>query len=216
VRFKCTVVDDQHPNGVPFEQWVNAPQQEAPKGGGNLPPPLQAKPVEEPVAWIHKLHYLLGHAENMPSADRALALGWEPLYTAPPRRESQALTKEDVAQNLQSRHDAAKLLEERRQEIAQPPEALRHAQELDRRGLLEEAAELRRLHGLDFALRNCELALQKMATKYMDAVDQRDALLEALKDALFHVANQGDVGVDQWLVCERNARAAIAKAKEQK
>jgi len=26
-------------------------QQEAPKGGGNLPPPLQAEPVEEPVAW---------------------------------------------------------------------------------------------------------------------------------------------------------------------
>jgi hypothetical protein len=46
----------------------------------------------------------------------------------------------------------------------------------------EVAAELRRLHGLDFALRDCELALQKMATKYMDAVDQRDALLEALKE----------------------------------
>jgi hypothetical protein len=29
------------------------------------------------------------------------------------------------------------------------PEALRHAQELDRRGLLEEAAELRRLHALN-------------------------------------------------------------------
>lgn len=48
--------------------------------------------------------------------------------------------------------------------------------------LPEAAAELRRLHGLDFALRNCELALKKMATKYMDAVDQRDALLEALRD----------------------------------
>ena len=29
------------------------------------------------------------------------------------------------------------------------PEALRHAQELDRRGLLEEADELRRLHALN-------------------------------------------------------------------
>jgi hypothetical protein len=48
--------------------------------------------------------------------------------------------------------------------------------------LPEAAAKLRRLHGLDFALRDCELALQKMATKYMDAVDQRDALLEALKE----------------------------------
>ena len=30
------------------------------------------------------------------------------------------MTQEDIAQNLQSRHDAAKLLEERRQEVAQP------------------------------------------------------------------------------------------------
>jgi hypothetical protein len=41
-------------------------------------------------------------------------------------------------------------------------------------------------------------------------------LLEALKDALFHVANQGDIGVDQWLACERKARAAIAKAEGEK
>jgi hypothetical protein len=28
VRFKCTVIDDQHPNGVPLEQWGNtAPRQ---------------------------------------------------------------------------------------------------------------------------------------------------------------------------------------------
>ena len=47
--------------------------------------------------------------------------------------------------------------------------------------LLQAAAELRRLHGLDFALRDCELALNKMATKYMDASDQRDALLGACK-----------------------------------
>ena len=73
--------------------------------------------------------------------------------------------------------------------MADQPEALRHAQELDRRGLLEEADELRRLHAV-----NAEL-------------------LEALKDALFHVANQGDIGVDQWLACERKARAAIAKAE---
>lgn len=39
-------------------------------------------------------------------------------------------------------------------------------------------------------------------------------LLEALKDALFHVENQGDVGVDEWIACERKARAAIAKATE--
>ena len=28
VRFKCTVVDNQNPSGVPFEQWVNAPRRE--------------------------------------------------------------------------------------------------------------------------------------------------------------------------------------------
>ena len=38
-------------------------------------------------------------------------------------------------------------------------------------------------------------------------------LLESLKDALFHVHNQGSVGVDEWIACERKARAAIAKAE---
>lgn len=28
VRIKCTVVDNHHPNGVPLEQWVNAPRRE--------------------------------------------------------------------------------------------------------------------------------------------------------------------------------------------
>ncbi len=37
-------------------------------------------------------------------------------------------------------------------------------------------------------------------------------LLEALKDALLHVGNRGDVGVDEWIACERKALAAIAKA----
>jgi len=29
VQFKCTVVDDQHPNGIPLEQWGNPPAQPA-------------------------------------------------------------------------------------------------------------------------------------------------------------------------------------------
>jgi hypothetical protein len=70
-------------------------------------------------------------------------------------------------------------------------EALRLADELESSvgtqstysAMQQAAAELRRLHGLDFALRNCEQALKNMATKYMDTVDQRDALLEALKEA---------------------------------
>jgi hypothetical protein len=97
VRYKCTVVDDRHPNGVPFEQWVNAPQEE--------PEPVA------PYAWM---------AVGGTIWRRKTSEDDVPLYTRPPRRESQALTKEDVAQNLRSRYDAAKLLEERRQEIAQP------------------------------------------------------------------------------------------------
>jgi hypothetical protein len=87
--------------------------------------------------------------------------------------------------------------------MTEKSEALRLAEYLDlpHIGQHKSAAELRRLHGLDFALRDCELALQKMATKYMDAVDQRDALLEALKD----------MGARYGLTDQ--ARAAIAKAE---
>jgi|GEM_PF-3650305 len=28
VQYKCTVIDDQHPNGIPLEQWVKPPQPE--------------------------------------------------------------------------------------------------------------------------------------------------------------------------------------------
>jgi hypothetical protein len=26
VKYKCTVIDNQHPNGIPLEQWVKPPQ----------------------------------------------------------------------------------------------------------------------------------------------------------------------------------------------
>jgi hypothetical protein len=71
-RYKCTVVDDRHPNGVPFEQWVNAPQQ-------------------KPVAWRHKG---AGHFTVTPLVSKFPE--WEPLYTAPPRREWQGLTEEEI------------------------------------------------------------------------------------------------------------------------
>jgi hypothetical protein len=78
----------------------------------------------------------------------------------------------------------------------------------------QAAAELRRLHGLDFALRDCELALQKMATKYMDAVDQRDALLEVLQWFMpFIESEQDDERQAPWV---EKARAAIAKATGEK
>jgi hypothetical protein len=54
------------------------------------------QPEQEPVAWIHRKHYLLGHAENMPPADKALAQGWTPLYTNPPRREWRGLTEDEI------------------------------------------------------------------------------------------------------------------------
>jgi hypothetical protein len=49
-------------------------QQEAPKGGGNLPPPLQAEPVQEPVArW--KIDDLMRDAGWQNSAIRQADLG---------------------------------------------------------------------------------------------------------------------------------------------
>jgi hypothetical protein len=151
VRFKCTVVDDQHPNGVPFEQWVNAPQQEpvaqmrenalarwaheqeeppdtgwqrdwqrgyetarrwvrqvglpslaqqeAPKGGGNLPPPLQAEPVlvvEKEPDYMSRGHFYEGSKPFIdPTLVWKLPIGTK-LYTAPPRREWQGLTEEEM------------------------------------------------------------------------------------------------------------------------
>jgi hypothetical protein len=79
---------------------------------------------QEPVAWMRPDNRVAEESTARTQFSRGAVkppIGtWVPLYTTPPRRESQALTKEDVAQNLRSRYDAAKLLEERRQEIAQP------------------------------------------------------------------------------------------------
>jgi hypothetical protein len=66
-------------------------QQDEPKGGGNLPPPLQAEPVEEPVAWRHKG---AGHFTVTPLVSKFPE--WEPLYTTPPRREWKSLTEEEI------------------------------------------------------------------------------------------------------------------------
>lgn len=178
-RYKCTVVDAQHPNGVPFERWVNAPQQEPvaqmrenalarwaheqeeppdtgwqrdwqrgyetarrwvrqvglpslaqqdePKGGGNLPPPLQAEPVEEPVACechrcikekdlrdpsgmlpLNMSKMILcaecGNKRCPKASDHMLACTGsnEPgqsgsVYAHPPRREWQGLTDDEIS-----------------------------------------------------------------------------------------------------------------------
>ena len=104
--------------------------------------------------------------------------------------------------------------------MADKSEALRLADALETRAITfrdkaEAAAELRRLHGLDFALRDCELALQKMATKYMDAVDRRDALLEVLKEIEPILARMyGPQAAN--LPPMQLVRAAIAKAEGEK
>ncbi len=79
VRIKCTVVDNQHPNGIPFEQWVNAPQQE-----------------QEPVAWMvytedGKSAYVTDNPHDLVGAYKAFAL-----YTAPPHREWHPLTDKEI------------------------------------------------------------------------------------------------------------------------
>jgi hypothetical protein len=78
-RYKCTVVDDRHPNGMPFEQWVNAPQQ-------------------EPVA-VHQFrkqycaNWYDGHPDH---TDGGGPYEERTLYAQPPRREWQSLSKEEI------------------------------------------------------------------------------------------------------------------------
>jgi hypothetical protein len=93
----------------------------------------------------------------------------------------------------------------------------------------DAAAALRRLHAENASLKralaaSCDEERDQIweaspgggCSRARNAEAVNAELLEALKDALFRVANQGDVGVDQWLACERKARAAIAKAEGQK
>jgi hypothetical protein len=80
-------------------------------------------------------------------------------FAIPPRRESQPLKKEDVAQNLRSRHDAAKLLEERRQEIAQPRREWQGLSEEELLPLLH-SCDWRRMH-LAVLCRAIEQALKE-------------------------------------------------------
>jgi hypothetical protein len=196
-------------------------QQDEPKGGGNLPPPLQAEPVEEPVAWqwLNTAHF----RKNLPV--NAESGAWNPLYTRPPRREWRGLTEEDVAQNLRSRHDAAKLLEERRQEITQPPEALRHAQELDRRGLLEEAAELRHLHyenerlhqinqshEMKLSVRGYEIQIADLKPReklahWMRSMGYATGHGDTIEDLLDHLGTQIAEGLKAEVMMEREACA---------
>jgi hypothetical protein len=66
--------------------------QAEPKGGGRLPPPLQAEPAQEPVAWYQKRgqEVLTSHPACWGREDEP----WTPLYTAPPQRKP--LTEEEI------------------------------------------------------------------------------------------------------------------------
>jgi hypothetical protein len=77
-------------------------QQDEPKGGGNLPPPLQAESVQEPVAWqwLNTGHF----RKKLPvTAEPGV---WTPLYTAPPRREWKSLTEEEIGDVFQAARNA--------------------------------------------------------------------------------------------------------------
>ena len=79
-RYKCTVVDDQHPNGVPFEQWVNAPQ-------------------EEPVAYTTGLIWRPRQSELVLKVTRSKQERYGftvPLWTSPPRREWRGLKEWEI------------------------------------------------------------------------------------------------------------------------
>jgi hypothetical protein len=75
-------------------------QQEVPKGGGNLPPPLQAEPVEEPVAWMSPAsESMIGKTDenyHIITTSKKTANNSIPLYTHPPRREWKSLTEEEI------------------------------------------------------------------------------------------------------------------------
>lgn len=64
------------------------------EGGGNLPPPLQAEPVPEPVAWAMVYadgsgFVMDGEAPTVDFVPRPTGpdTNWIPLYAAPPQRE---------------------------------------------------------------------------------------------------------------------------------
>jgi hypothetical protein len=91
-------------------------QQEAPKGGGNLPPPLQAEPVQEPVAWRYKgmmgMPWSLSDDGYYVSCKRDNGYMVEPLYTTPPRREWQSLSEEEIDRWTPEIHPVIRAIEQ--------------------------------------------------------------------------------------------------------
>jgi hypothetical protein len=84
-------------------------QQDEPKGGGNLPPPLQAEPVANASSWFALVMNAAAEIEDAShclrdeAAKRVAISGAKhyrdaanALYTAPPRREWQSLSEEEI------------------------------------------------------------------------------------------------------------------------
>ena len=73
VQFKCTVVDDGHPNGVPLSQWGRQPEQ-------------------EPAAWVNKDGWFRSHKD----ADVAFRAYAFPLYAGPKKKEWIGLADDEL------------------------------------------------------------------------------------------------------------------------
>ncbi len=78
---------------------------------------------------------------------------------------------------------------------------------------MEKQSEAHRLADTPFALRDGRWNFRADDELHrLHAVNEQ--LLEALEATLFHVDNQGDVGVDEWIECSRKACSAIEAARQ--
>lgn len=109
VRFKCTVVDNQNPNGVPFEQWAHKPLAGMSEMNRTIAYCAASKLRELGYEWDGKTWAALAQQEQEPvawmltddsgmrfvSVDRPHP-DFVPLYTTPLRREWKSLTNEEL------------------------------------------------------------------------------------------------------------------------
>jgi hypothetical protein len=98
VRIKCTVVDNQHPNGIPFEQWVNAPQQE------QKPVVYTGDVARTMLESGMTFHLGMPHAIVMEQVTRfhdlvcaEASIKAAAAFAAPPRREWQSLSDKEIS-----------------------------------------------------------------------------------------------------------------------
>jgi hypothetical protein len=87
VKYKCTVIDDQHPQGIPLEQWGNTGK---------------AQPAQEPVVWMGYDRGLKMFTAQQGIADAYPEIYTVPLYPSPPQRPWVDLTDGDISEVLGS------------------------------------------------------------------------------------------------------------------